>query len=196
MRTPWRFVADLVSRKPKADLSESPASPQGEIKALEFHSGGDEPIQDIKAAPAEQTGPAEIELAAEPEANATTLVEPPEPSAEPADVAASDMAADTHLHPTAVTADQARALVTNDTTHAAAERQAPARKKSSVSVVPEIADRPGPAETTPRPEAPKTFVEEMAALDLEVAAMRRQLATKLDEQNAQLRKMLARFEKR
>ncbi|NRP90453.1 hypothetical protein GFPCMMHI_06380 [Ensifer adhaerens] len=44
--------------------------------------------------------------------------------------------------------------------------------------------------------APKSFIDEMADLDAEVDALRRQLAEKLIEQNAQLRKMLARFDVR
>jgi len=43
---------------------------------------------------------------------------------------------------------------------------------------------------------PKSFMDEMADLDAEVDALRRQLARKLVEQNAQLRKMLARFDVR
>jgi len=43
---------------------------------------------------------------------------------------------------------------------------------------------------------PKSFIDEMADLDAEVDALRRQLAEKLIEQNAQLRKMLARFDVR
>jgi hypothetical protein len=39
-------------------------------------------------------------------------------------------------------------------------------------------------------------MDEMADLDAEVDALRRQLAKKLSEQNAQLRKMLARFDPR
>ena len=42
----------------------------------------------------------------------------------------------------------------------------------------------------------KSFTDEMADLDVEVDALRRQLAKKLIEQNAQLRKMLARFDAR
>jgi hypothetical protein len=43
---------------------------------------------------------------------------------------------------------------------------------------------------------PNSFADDMANLDVEVAALRRQLAKKLIEQNAQLRKMLARFDGR
>ncbi|MBX4899708.1 hypothetical protein [Rhizobium bangladeshense] len=43
---------------------------------------------------------------------------------------------------------------------------------------------------------PKSFLDEMADLGAEVDALRRQLAKKLTEQNAQLRKMLARFDVR
>ena len=40
----------------------------------------------------------------------------------------------------------------------------------------------------------KTFTEEMAELDTEIALLRAQLSTKLAEQNTQLREMLARFD--
>jgi hypothetical protein len=41
---------------------------------------------------------------------------------------------------------------------------------------------------------PKSLIDEMADLDAEIDALRRQLVRKLSEQNAQLRKMLARFD--
>ncbi|MNL43743.1 hypothetical protein D3C87_1662700 [compost metagenome] len=41
---------------------------------------------------------------------------------------------------------------------------------------------------------PKSLMHEMADLDAEIDALRRQLVRKLSEQNAQLRKMLARFD--
>ncbi len=43
---------------------------------------------------------------------------------------------------------------------------------------------------------PISFLDEMADLDSKVDELRRQLAKKLIEQNAQLRRMLARFDKR
>lgn len=41
---------------------------------------------------------------------------------------------------------------------------------------------------------PKSLMHEMADLDAEIDALQRQLVRKLSEQNAQLRKMLARFD--
>ncbi|MBB3289185.1 MULTISPECIES: hypothetical protein [unclassified Rhizobium] len=43
---------------------------------------------------------------------------------------------------------------------------------------------------------PRSLTNEMADLDAEVATLRRQLAKKLIEQNAQLRKILASFDAR
>ena len=72
--------------------------------------------------------------------------------------------------------------------------RAPARRKNINPTVEPVVSATQTAEVAPAVAAvPKSFMDEMADLDAEVDALRRQLAKKLIEQNAQLRRMLARF---
>lgn len=76
-------------------------------------------------------------------------------------------------------------------------KPASARRKKVEAIV-EPAASVGTAVEQPLAVAagPKSLTDEMADLNAEVAALRRQLAKKLIEQNQQLRKMLARFDGR
>ncbi|WP_144578807.1 hypothetical protein [Agrobacterium sp. DE0009] len=76
-------------------------------------------------------------------------------------------------------------------------KPASARRKKVEAIV-EPAASVGTALEQPLAVAagPKSLTDEMADLNAEVAALRRQLAKKLIEQNQQLRKMLARFDGR
>lgn len=196
MRTPWRFVADLVSRKPKPhDHDESPAVESKTIP-LEY-----------KPVPEEE----------QPVLDATTAGPSPQPVSE-AQVDAQRLVSDTETKAgttASISAEAAAVAVggdepTSPTTTQGADGTPPAstgieaagglvkpasqRRKKAMATV-------EPVDSTdtvlPEPPAvatiPRSFADEMAALDAEVTALRRQLAKKLVEQNAQLRKMLTRF---
>jgi len=196
MRTPWRFVADLVSRKPKPHGHDESPAVESKTIPLEY-----------KPVPEEES----------PVLNATTVDLSAKPVSE-AQVDARRHASDTEETDAATTASisaEAAAVAVSEveptslaTKHKADETPpastgieaagalvkpaSPRRKAMSVVEPVDSIDRilPGsPAMAT----IPKSFADEMAALDAEVAALRRQLAKKLVEQNAQLRKMLARF---
>jgi hypothetical protein len=189
MRTPWRFVADLVSRKPKP---ESAAVAQKTI-ALEYKPVSEEEHPSIE--------PAAVVRAVEPGPEASLLdqdtgatdVEPAAPVAVDAPVAAVNQEEPAAL----LTPRQSEETSPAPTLTEVAEtpvKRAPARRtkveptaKLAVSII--QTEEVGPAIAV----GPKSFLDEMADLDTEVGALRRQLAEKLNEQNAQLRKMLARF---
>ncbi|MBB3660684.1 hypothetical protein FHX15_005955 [Rhizobium sp. BK650] len=76
-------------------------------------------------------------------------------------------------------------------------KPASARRKKVEPIVEPTASVGTALEESPDVAAgPKSFADEMADLDAEVAALRRQLGKRLVEQNAQLRQMLARFDVR
>ncbi|NNG71871.1 hypothetical protein HLI18_18430 [Rhizobium laguerreae] len=187
-------MADLVSRKPKPDSHEESPAVAPETIALEY-----------KPVPKEETA---VDRAAEPGSEAeveASVVEPDTGSADTetaASVVADAPAAsgDGDGPAALLTPLQAEEKAAAPTPTEAAEtvvKRAPARRKMIDPAGEPVVSTTQTDEVAPAVTAgPKSFAEEMADLDIEVDALRRQLARKLVEQNAQLRKMLARFDPR
>jgi hypothetical protein len=177
MRTPWRFVADLVSRRPKPhSQDESPAAAPKTI-ALEY-----------KPAPEEKhPGPETTAVDLVP----ATLVEETSPAPH------SDPEPATAVGETAPPIEEDVPVSTRTKTAEALVKPVPTRRKKVAPVVEAVVSVDQTGDVAHAVAAgPKSFIDEMADLDAEVDALRRQLAEKLIEQNAQLRKMLARFDVR
>lgn len=194
MRTPWRFVADLVSRKPKSDAIDEQASDIGEVKALAYTPVEEvlpEHVEVSESAPAAEADrlseQAEIETTLETATEATPAVKTEAIAPTRAD------GPDEAVYPTASAASDDTDLVDEPETPVKTEA---GLKRVRVTPVPlakgEETHPPLSAESQTLPVA-KTFHEEMCELDAEIALLRRELATKLIAQNAQLRKMLAKF---
>lgn len=198
MRTPWKFVADLVSRKPKAGVTDEQTH-ETETPALEYRPAVEEAVESFDPASSEQAG--EIEQPNETEARSLTPDLTPQT---PAQTEHSGRAL-TETHPS-VAADGAvskpeaaeGASVTDpamqdEPDHLVRTRESARPRKSAQANSKEITVRK--ADASDLADKPKSIVQEIAALDADVAVLRRQLSIKLAEQNAQLRKMLERFEK-
>ncbi len=164
-------MADLVSRKPKPES----AAVAAKTIALEYQPAAEEepPVIDVTAA----------DHSTEASSEAKVEVSRPEPEIRPTDAEiATPVAAEA---PAPTEAIKTRA------------KPARARQKKIEPIVEPVVSATQTAEVAPAVAAsPRSFVDEMADLDAEVDALRRQLAKKLIEQNAQLRKMLARFDGR
>lgn len=185
MRTPWRFVVDLVSRKPKEALFDDARSTAGKIKALEHQPANEEQMLDsLSNAPA----PSE-EVERESETRSTSLRPEDRPEISPA-------SGEIHHSPDKV--DQPAAGEEKGAFHApVAETALAARlpeRRPGKKPEPVIGLTAAFIDAAAAPIVTKTFVQEMAEVDAEVDGLRRELIKKLTEQNAQLRKMLARFE--
>lgn len=200
MRTPWRFVADLVSRKPKPDShDESPAVAPKTI-ALEYRPSLEEEHPDIEPAVPDRSAEADSEAQVEanlrdPDTDSTdTETATPVVAKAPAAPARNEEPA---ALPTSQQPDEKPPAPTPTRAAETPVERAPARQKKIKPIVEPVVSVAQTDEVAPAVAAgPKSFADEMANLDVEVAALRRQLAKKLIEQNAQLRKMLARFDGR
>ncbi|MFP3547165.1 hypothetical protein SB748_27480 [Rhizobium sp. SIMBA_035] len=200
MKMPWRFVADLVSRKPKTDGHDESASVAPKAIALEHKPapGAEQPGFDATA----------VDRSAEPGFEMQVEASPPEPDTNPSEVGtaasvaaeASAAAVGTEDPANLATTQRAEETSPSSPRTKAAEtpvKPAPARrKKVDLIVEPPPSAGPGLDEYPAAAAGPRSFTNEMVDLDAEVDALRRQLARKLGEQNAQLRKMLARFDMR
>lgn len=200
MRTPWRFVADLVSRKPKPHRDdESPAVVPKTI-ALEYKSVPDD----------EHPGPNETAVARSVEAGSEAQVEAklPEPEIDLADAgtgASGSAEADAVSADIEEPADLPISQQPEETSSAPMQAEAveplvtpaPARRKKVKPIAEPAVSAEQTGDVVPAATGgPRSFTDEMTDLNTEVDALRRELAKKLTEQNAQLRKMLARFDAR
>ena len=193
-------MADLVSRKPKPDSHDENPAVAPKTIALEHKPSPEEeqPFHDETAVDrsAESGSKAQVEASPlEPDAGSTdTETAAPVAAEAPAGrVGDEDPAAlytsqqPEEKSPAPTPAEAAETLV----------NRAPARRKKINPTVERVVSATQTDEVAPAVAAgPKSFMDEIADLDAEVDALRRQLAKKLVEQNAQLRKMLARFDGR
>lgn len=209
MRTPWRFVADLVSRKPRVSSADAPTPQPDEVKALEYR-----PIPEADDVGASRLEADQSSFVAD--APATEPVPEFVPTTIDAVTIPEEGLDDSALRDENFE-DRKIAPVDAEPTSAASENEATAPVVITLGEDPKPQQRPSklvrrraqtaqaseqPVEATPiiavpvqQLASPKTFFEEMAELDNEVAALRTELARKLAMQNTQLRKMLDRFER-
>ncbi|QCM08707.1 hypothetical protein CFBP6626_25615 (plasmid) [Agrobacterium tumefaciens] len=179
-------MADLVSRKPKPDShDESPAVAPKTI-ALEYRPSLQEEHPDSE--------PAVLDHSAEADSEAQVDASPLEPDAGSTETETAAVAAEAPADLAPLQAEEKSPAPTPTEAAETLVRRPPARRKNINPAVEPVVSVAQTDEVAPA--GPKSLLDEMVDLDAEVAALRRQLAKKLIEQNEQLRKMLARFDAR
>lgn len=199
MKTPWRFLVDLTSRRRPAKAQDSAIGHDTDPEAVEREDdptparpslSGKPPVKadDDKGTPPDQLPAASSAVESDPDAARAleSSVDIEEPR-----TAAPDDKAD---HPRAE-ADLS-APKTNGTgkqqNRPAVKRHTRAKKaEAGVAVQSAVAAAEDPR-SQPSPSR-DPFFDDVASLDEDIKKLRSQLAQKLDLQNAQLRKMLERF---
>lgn len=193
-------MADLVSRKPKPSGHDESQAVEPKTIALEY-----KPVPEEKQPNLDETA---IERSAKPVAEAQAEESRPEPDTNPDDVVTAVPVAaeapatpveeeDPAARPTSQQPEERSPAPTLTEVSETLVKRAPARRKNINPTVEPVVSATQTTEIAPAVSVgPKSFTDEMAVLDAEVATLRRQLATKLVEQNQQLRKMLARFDGR
>jgi len=201
MRTPWRFLADLVARKPSFEPTTEIAGQ--EIKALEYRPVEQEivPPAEVEILPVETEPVTAVDVQRSdnvdavvvatketPAITAAIAVELLSSAAHQEEVSALDaIQRDENAGPVVVEAEQ----------NYAATKRADRRQKARNHEVTAADGMPvstGLSADTPR-SAPSVY-DEMLSLDDQIQKLRRELAEKLTTQNAQLRNMLERFNRR
>lgn len=187
MKTPWRFLADLTSRR-------RPAKPEESSTGRSAHAEASE--SDAKSAPAapsdaaasgahvsDDRPPAALSKT-EPVHDAGAASEPPVDAEEVQAPALADAQAP-HVEPV------------KTGTRAKPQRKPPAKRQGSAkrTQADVVAKSVAAADHAPVPPSRDPFFDEVASLDEEIRALRSELAQKLLRQNAQLKKMLERFDR-
>ncbi|EJC80791.1 hypothetical protein Rleg4DRAFT_2449 [Rhizobium leguminosarum bv. trifolii WSM2297] len=201
MKSPWRFLADLTSR-PKTQVS--PLVPAAPEKPAEDQAGDQDVAPALSVTIAEPTGhlvETTDSAAASPVTSSSvvgTVVEASEvtsrlTSESAVDIVEPDVAIERPA-PTPVAIAPAN-LGEVEALSRPSKNRSKRIKPGSVQVVTQFRSKPSddPRAVSP-PAQPLTFLEEVVVLDEEIAALKAGLALKLKLQNAQLKKMLERFD--
>ncbi|MBB5661957.1 hypothetical protein GGI64_001293 [Rhizobium leguminosarum] len=199
MKTPWRFLVDLTSRRRPAKAQESAISHDADPEALE---GEEDPTPahpslsgkpSVKADDDQGTQGGQVPVASsavENNPDAAPALESPVDIEEPRPAAPDDEAD----HPRAeadVSAPKTKATGKLQNKRAVQPRARAKKAEAGVAAQSAVA---APEEPRSRPSPSRDpFFDEVASLDEDIKKLRSQLAQKLDLQNAQLRKMLERF---
>lgn len=181
MKTPWRFLAGLVSRKTPIEKADE-ADGNNSVRSLVYHptevEGADLQLND-HGTKGDLASPAVVQDQAN-----FILPELMEAPSSPPD----DFISSVHFPEGIVALDVSRRgadeAATAGTEPSGNKRPAKARRSHSVARL----RRPPIAETTP--------ADEMSDLDAEIRDLRKQLVKKLSLQNRYLRQMLSRYDKK
>lgn len=193
-------MADLVSRKPKPDSHDEGPAVAPKTIALEYKPSPEEEQPGLDATVVDRSvefvSEAQVEAGLpDPDAGSTdTETAAPVAAQAPAgQVGEEELAA---LLPPQQPKENSPAPTPTESYETPVKRAPARRKKIDRAVEPGVPTTQTDEDAPAVAAGPKSFTDEMADLDAEVDALRRQLAKKLVEQNAQLRKMLVRFDGR
>lgn len=199
MKSPWRFLADLTSRRKKQTSPVITAAPE---KPAEDQAGDQDAAPARSATKATSTdhsvGTTNVAAAASPVSPPPVVrstVEPSEvvlPSERAVDIVEPEVAIE--RPDPALVATRPADLGDVEGSPIPSKNRSKRIKAGSVQVVtPSPFKSSDDLQPASLPAQPLTFLEEMAALDEEISALKAALALKLKLQNAQLKKMLERF---
>ncbi len=198
MKTPWRFLSGLVSRKAADDHAAEQVTKAPDILAVEHHPVQDEKSVEEKVAaqPSSQLGtyPSKADtktIEAVSAAVAASEADVVEEEAAPIDMPSSVATEFVTSNVPSVTSSSVRQAHENERAGPAAA--APNAKNSGEQALSKsevtLAEKTGPAKAP----VEKTAHQEMLMLDQEIAELRRLLSEKLSLQNAYLKSMLDRY---
>ncbi|OWV72337.1 hypothetical protein ATY76_05760 [Rhizobium sp. R339] len=180
MKTPWRFLADLTSRRRPAKPEENSTGRSADAEASESEAKSAPAVpSDAAASGAHVSGDRSPTISSETESvyDAGAASEPPVDAEEVQSPAPADR------RPPHVEAVKSG-------TGAKPQRKPPAKRQGSAKRTQADVVAKSPAASSRDP-----FFDDVASLDEEIRALRSELAQKLHRQNAQLKKMLERFDR-
>jgi uncharacterized protein YPO0396 len=197
MKTPWRFLADLVSRKPTRGDADKADGSAG-IQALEYH-----PLQEESAA-LQSDSQAQDEAQNGDLASPAVVPDTPEAAYVLPDRMQTKSSTSDGLSSSVAFAEE---IIPLDTSHQRADEEAISdkepsenKRKTGARRFNQVSKAPTPTDThslqfpEAAPVAIKAVADEMSELDAEIQELRKQLAKKLSAQNRYLRQLLGRYD--
>jgi len=201
MKSPWRFLADLTSRR---KTQSSPLVPPASDKPAEDQAGDQDGAQALSATKAASTDHSlgTSDVAAASPVTSSSVVRPAVESSEVASHLPSERAVDIVEPEVAIERPDPDVVAIAPASPGDMEALSTSSKNRSKRIKPGsvqvVTQSPFKSNDDPQPASlpvqPLTFLQEVAALDEDIAALKATLALKLKLQNAQLKKMLERFD--
>lgn len=204
MKTPWRFLADLVSRK--SDAADDGSVPNDDVKAIEHYDDPVGEVNELKAQPSDTSLQETVANVEETPSEAVTdqaAREETETRSVVVTVPEADGSARADAHETQLQDGHDDVPASKPPEIPPAEsgslgKESRSRRKARAKSSNEVAGREQQVEViepvVAAASAEKSVFEEMAALDTEISVLRSALAKKLSIQNEQLRRVIARFD--
>lgn len=199
MRTPWKMLADLVSGKSSKDETETELQTRAD-EAMPAATDAHETTASADAAPAaienDVATSSEPAIVIEPEALESTATVNDAETLTTATRVSQQRTAEQDVDVVTPSATIGRSI--QPQTRRRATKAPAAAKAKRVVITRQNAEIAPPAVALAQvaKTAPKSHSDEMTDLDQDIEALRKQLAEKLKLQNAQLRKLLDRYEGR
>jgi hypothetical protein len=193
MKSPWKFLAQLLPQRQPAETRERPIEQDADTD----RSGGEAldtfPLKSTEASSESEHGEGGV---------ATAAFDPRDPAADASQAAPEHMDVEpvegpAHRSRSRSPVDRGTLQVDGDTTKRRARpprQRKPAHANSTRADVVQtnaVADRDQPAKVSSR----ESFFDEVAGVDEEIRQLKVRLTQKLHLQNAQLKKMLERFDR-
>lgn len=198
MKPPWKFVAELMSRRRPSETSDQPIEPVGDRKLIPLEAPPAPPL--LSVPPEEDSKPDHAAIAAatasgEARTKHQADVDAAAPAALPtaagdATAAAADEPQPADASVRAPEREDGPSLTLAGTPQGRLPKAAKKNRAVTIPAHPTHSDQA--AQHAPAGDPP---VGDAASLDEDIKQLRDQLADKLRLQNAQLRKMLARFDR-
>ncbi|MGG7539763.1 hypothetical protein [Rhizobium sp. Nf11,1] len=193
MKTPWKFLAELTSRRRAAkgpessighdtdpaaldhEAEQTPAPPSTDVSAsVDYNEAA--PVEQVASPLTEKQGSGEAMQASAPSVDGDDAWTPA-----PSEALHSDAA-----------------LVPNETSIKARKGSPPSRRERTKELQASITARGAAAKHEGQSVSPSSardaFIDDVVSLDEDIKKLRSELARKLQLQNAQLKKMLKRFD--
>jgi hypothetical protein len=197
MKTPWKFLAPLMSRRPSAGAQESSIGKEADSKTLESeaeHTSTLPPGFTVPGSPPAHEEDVSVDQGSvafdEAEEDVAQALKPPIDAEEPQTAAPLEAG-----HSGAVANSLVRKSAASKKSQSKPQIK---RREGGERANTHVAEQSAVAPTHHQglqPSSPRDlFFDEMAMLDEEIKMLRTQLAQKLHLQNGQLKKMLERFD--
>ncbi|WOS65595.1 hypothetical protein [Sinorhizobium fredii] len=198
MKTPWKFLAQLTSRRPSAKAQESSIGNDTDSKALESeaeHTSALPPRSTVAAGPPAHNEGVSVDqgaVASEKAKGDDDVAQALEPPIDAEEAQTTPRQESDH------SGSEANSLVPKSAATKPPSKprikRRERRRRANAQVAAQRAVAPKHLQSLQPSSSRDLFFHEVATLDEEIEMLRTQLAQKLHLQNVQLKKMLERFE--
>ncbi|WP_026622802.1 hypothetical protein M728_005391 (plasmid) [Ensifer sp. WSM1721] len=199
MKTPWKFLAQLISRRPSAETQERSIGDDADSKAVESeveHTSTVPPSSRIAANPSAHDEDVSVDQGAVASDKAKGEGDVAQTLKQSNDAEEVQTTARHHADHSGAEANSlvSRSVASTKSQSKSRIKRRDRRKRTNAHVAAQSAVATNDHQSLPPSSSRDVFFHEVATLDEEIKMLRTQLAQKLHLQNVHLKKMLERFD--